>query len=131
MVLTTGCDKTTPVSMLMAAATVDIPAIALNGGPMLDGWWRGQRAGSGMIVWESRRLLAAGEIDYPEFLGRICSSAPSLGHCNTMGTASTMNALTEALGMMLPGYRQYSGALAERKDGGSLSDRQAHRRDGA
>ena len=102
VVLTTGCDKTTP-AMLMGAATVDIPAIALNGGPMLDGWWRGKRAGSGMIVWESRRLLAAGEIDYPEFLARICSSAPSLGHCNTMGTASTMNALTEALGMMLPG----------------------------
>jgi len=102
VVLTTGCDKTTP-AMLMGAATVDIPAIALNGGPMLDGWWKGQRAGSGMIVWESRRLLAAGEIDYPEFLARICSSAPSLGHCNTMGTASTMNALTEALGMMLPG----------------------------
>ncbi|MEL7467954.1 MAG: IlvD/Edd family dehydratase [Pseudomonadota bacterium] len=102
VVLTTGCDKTTP-AMLMGAATVDIPAIALNGGPMLDGWWKGKRAGSGMIVWESRRLLAAGEIDYAEFLARICSSAPSLGHCNTMGTASTMNALTEALGMMLPG----------------------------
>jgi dihydroxy-acid dehydratase len=102
VVLTTGCDKTTP-AMLMGAATVDLPAIALNGGPMLDGWWKGKRAGSGMIVWESRRLLAAGEIDYPEFLARICSSAPSLGHCNTMGTASTMNALAEALGMMLPG----------------------------
>ncbi|MEM9140615.1 MAG: IlvD/Edd family dehydratase [Pseudomonadota bacterium] len=102
VVLCTGCDKTTP-AVLMGAATVDIPAIALNGGPMLDGWWRGKRAGSGMIVWESRRLLAAGEIDYPEFLARICSSAPSLGHCNTMGTASTMNALTEALGMMMPG----------------------------
>ena len=102
VVLTTGCDKTTP-ALLMAAATVDIPSIALNGGPMLDGWWKGQLAGSGTIVWESRRLLAAGEIDYDEFLARVCSSAPSLGHCNTMGTASTMNALTEALGMMLPG----------------------------
>jgi len=102
VVLTTGCDKTTP-AMLMGAATVDIPAIALNGGPMLDGWWKGQRSGSGMMVWESRRLLAIGEIDYDEFLARICSSAPSLGHCNTMGTASTMNALAEALGMMLPG----------------------------
>ena len=102
VVLTTGCDKVTP-AMLMGAATVNIPAIALNGGPMLDGWWKGNRAGSGMIIWESRRLLAAGEIDYDEFLARACSSAPSLGHCNTMGTASTMNALTEALGMMLPG----------------------------
>ena len=102
VVLTTGCDKTTP-AMLMGAATVDIPAIALNGGPMLDGWWKGQRSGSGMIIWESRRLLAEGKIDYPEFLARVCSSAPSLGHCNTMGTASTMNALAEALGIMLPG----------------------------
>ncbi|MEM7423611.1 MAG: IlvD/Edd family dehydratase [Pseudomonadota bacterium] len=102
VVLTTGCDKTTP-ALIMGAATVDIPAIALNGGPMLDGWWKGKRAGSGMVIWESRRLLAAGEIDYEEFLARACSSAPSLGHCNTMGTASTMNALAEALGMMLPG----------------------------
>ncbi|MEO1456168.1 MAG: IlvD/Edd family dehydratase [Pseudomonadota bacterium] len=102
VVLTTGCDKTTP-AMLMGAATVDIPAIVLSGGPMLDGWWQGQRAGSGTVVWESRRLLAAGEIDYDEFMARVCASAPSLGHCNTMGTASTMNALAEALGMSLPG----------------------------
>jgi len=102
VVLTTGCDKTTP-AMLMGAATVDIPAIALNGGPMLDGWWKGELAGSGTVVWESRRLLAAGEIDYDEFMARVCASAPSLGHCNTMGTASTMNALAEAMGMMLPG----------------------------
>lgn len=102
VVLTTGCDKTTP-AMLMGAATVDIPAIVLSGGPMLDGWWRGERAGSGMVIWESRRLLAAGDIDYDEFMERVCASAPSLGHCNTMGTASTMNALAEALGMSLPG----------------------------
>lgn len=102
VVLTTGCDKTTP-AMLMGAATVDIPAIVLSGGPMLDGWWKGELAGSGMIVWESRRLLAEGEIDYDEFMARVCASAPSLGHCNTMGTASTMNALAEALGMSLPG----------------------------
>ncbi|MEM1384333.1 MAG: IlvD/Edd family dehydratase [Pseudomonadota bacterium] len=102
VVLTTGCDKTTP-AMLMGAATVDIPAIALNGGPMLDGWWKGELAGSGTVVWESRRLLAEGAIDYEEFMARVCASAPSLGHCNTMGTASTMNALAEALGMMLPG----------------------------
>lgn len=102
VVLTTGCDKTTP-AMIMGAVTADIPAIALNGGPMLDGWWRGKRAGSGMILWESRRLYAAGEIDYDEYMARSCASAPSLGHCNTMGTASTMNALAEALGMMLPG----------------------------
>ncbi|MGC9371254.1 MAG: IlvD/Edd family dehydratase [Paracoccaceae bacterium] len=100
VVLTTGCDKTTP-AMLMGAATVDLPAIALNGGPMLDGWWNGQLAGSGTIVWESRRLLAEGVIDYDEFISRVCASAPSLGHCNTMGTASTMNAMAEALGMSL------------------------------
>jgi dihydroxy-acid dehydratase len=100
VVLTTGCDKTTP-AMLMGAATVDLPAIALNGGPMLDGWWNGQLAGSGTIVWESRRLLAEGVIDYEEFISRVCASAPSLGHCNTMGTASTMNAMAEALGMSL------------------------------
>ena len=102
VVLTTGCDKTTP-AMLMGAATVDLPAIVLSGGPMLDGWWRGELAGSGTVVWESRRLLATGEIDYDEFMARVCASAPSLGHCNTMGTASTMNALAEALGMSLPG----------------------------
>ena len=102
VVLTTGCDKTTP-AMLMGAATVDIPAIVLSGGPMLDGWWRGELAGSGTVIWESRRLLATGEIDYEEFMSRVCASAPSLGHCNTMGTASTMNALAEALGMSLPG----------------------------
>ncbi len=102
VVLTTGCDKTTP-AMLMGAATVDLPAIVLSGGPMLDGWWRGELAGSGTVVWESRRLLSTGEIDYEEFMSRVCASAPSLGHCNTMGTASTMNALAEALGMSLPG----------------------------
>ncbi len=102
VVLTTGCDKTTP-AMLMGAATVDLPAIVLSGGPMLDGWWKGELAGSGMVVWESRRLLAEGAIDYDEFMSRVCASAPSLGHCNTMGTASTMNALAEALGMSLPG----------------------------
>ncbi|MEM1344257.1 MAG: IlvD/Edd family dehydratase [Pseudomonadota bacterium] len=102
VVLTAGCDKTTP-ALLMAAATVDLPSIVLSGGPMLDGWWRGKLVGSGTVVWESRRLLAAGEIDYEEFMSRVCSSAPSLGHCNTMGTASTMNALAEALGMSLPG----------------------------
>lgn len=113
VVLTTGCDKTTP-AMLMGAATVDLPAIALNGGPMLDGWWNGKRAGSGAIVWESRRLLAAGEIDYDEFMSRVCSSAPSLGHCNTMGTASTMNAMAEALGMSLTGNSAIPAPFRER-----------------
>ncbi|MEQ8899467.1 MAG: IlvD/Edd family dehydratase [Roseovarius sp.] len=113
VVLTTGCDKTTP-AMLMGAATVDLPAIALNGGPMLDGWWKGKRAGSGMIVWESRRLLAAGEIDYDEFMSRVCSAAPSLGHCNTMGTASTMNAMAEALGMTLTGNSAIPAPFRER-----------------
>jgi dihydroxy-acid dehydratase len=113
VVLTTGCDKTTP-AMLMGAATVDLPAIALNGGPMLDGWWNGKRAGSGTIVWESRRLLAEGVIDYEEFISRVCASAPSLGHCNTMGTASTMNAMAEALGMSLPGCSAIPAPFRER-----------------
>ncbi|WP_145106237.1 IlvD/Edd family dehydratase [Cereibacter sediminicola] len=113
VVLTTGCDKTTP-AQLMAAATVDIPAIVLSGGPMLDGWWEGKLAGSGTIIWESRRLLAEGEIDYAEFMERACASAPSLGHCNTMGTASTLNALAEALGMSLPGCSAIPAPFRER-----------------
>jgi dihydroxy-acid dehydratase len=115
VVLTTGCDKTTP-AMLMGAATVDLPAIVLSGGPMLDGWWKGRLAGSGMVVWESRRLLAEGEIDYDEFMNRVCASAPSLGHCNTMGTASTMNALAEALGMSLPGCAAIPAPFRERME---------------
>ncbi len=113
VVLTTGCDKTTP-AMLMGAATVDIPAIALNGGPMLDGWWEGKLVGSGTVVWESRRMLAEGEIDYDEFMSRVCASAPSLGHCNTMGTASTMNAMAEALGMTLTGCSAIPAPFRER-----------------
>ncbi len=102
VVLTTGCDKTTP-ACLMAAATVNIPAIVLSGGPMLNGWHNGERTGSGTIVWKAREQLAAGEIDEAEFVELVASSAPSPGHCNTMGTASTMNGLAEALGMSLPG----------------------------
>jgi dihydroxy-acid dehydratase len=113
VVLTTGCDKTTP-AMLMGAATVDLPAVVLSGGPMLDGWWNGKLAGSGTIVWESRRLLAEGEIDLEEFMSRVCASAPSLGHCNTMGTASTMNAMAEALGMSLTGCSAIPAPFRER-----------------
>jgi len=113
VVLTTGCDKTTP-AVLMGAATVDLPAIALNGGPMLDGWWNGKLVGSGTIVWESRRLLADGKIDLEEFMSRVCASAPSLGHCNSMGTASTMNAMAEALGMSLPGCSAIPAPFRER-----------------
>jgi dihydroxy-acid dehydratase len=102
VVLTTGCDKTTP-AQVMAAATVDIPAIVLSGGPMLNGWFRGQRTGSGTIVWRAREMLAAGEINQEQFIELVASSAPSPGHCNTMGTASTMNSLAEALGMSLTG----------------------------
>ncbi len=102
VVLTIGCDKTTP-ACLMAAATVNIPAIALSVGPMLNGWYKGERTGSGTIIWKARQLLAAGEIDYKGFIELIASSAPSTGFCNTMGTATTMNTLTEALGMALPG----------------------------
>jgi dihydroxy-acid dehydratase len=102
VVLTTGCDKTTP-AQIMAAATVDIPAIVLSGGPMLNGWFRGERTGSGTIVWKARQMLAAGEINYEQYIELIASSAPSAGHCNTMGTATTMNSMAEALGLSLPG----------------------------
>jgi dihydroxyacid dehydratase/phosphogluconate dehydratase len=113
VVLTTGCDKTTP-SAIMAADTVDIPAITLNGGPMLDGWHEGEMVGSGTVIWRSRRLLGAGEIDEDEFVRRACDSAPSPGHCNTMGTASTMNAISEALGMSLPGNAAIPAPYRER-----------------
>ena len=114
-VLTTGCDKTTP-AQLMAAATVDIPAIALNSGPMLNGWYKGERTGSGTIVWKARELMAAGEIGYQEFLKLVASSAPSTGHCNTMGTASTMNSLAEALGMTLPGSAAIPAPYRDRQE---------------
>jgi dihydroxyacid dehydratase/phosphogluconate dehydratase len=113
VVLTTGCDKTTPAS-IMAASTVDIPAITLNGGPMLDGWHEGELVGSGTVIWRSRRLLGAGEIDEEEFLRRATDSAPSPGHCNTMGTANTMNAVSEALGMSLPGQSAIPAPYRER-----------------
>lgn len=113
VVLTTGCDKTTP-ACLMAAATVNIPAIVLSGGPMLDGWWKGRLAGSGTIIWEGRKLHAEGKIDYDEFMDMVCCSAPSVGHCNTMGTASSMNALAEALGMSLPGCAAIPAPYRER-----------------
>ena len=113
VVLTTGCDKTTP-ACIMAAATVNIPAIVLSGGPMLNGWWKGERSGSGTIVWKSRERLAAGEINYDEFIDIVASSAPSVGHCNTMGTASTMNSLAEALGMSLPGCAAIPAPYRER-----------------
>jgi dihydroxy-acid dehydratase len=102
VVLTTGCDKTTP-SQLMAAATVNIPAIALSVGPMLNGWYKGRRTGSGTIKWEAKKLKSAGKIDWAEYVELVASAAPSPGFCNTMGTATTMNSLAEALGMMLPG----------------------------
>jgi dihydroxy-acid dehydratase len=113
VVLTTGCDKTTP-ACIMAAATVNIPSIVLCGGPMLNGYWKGERTGSGTIVWKSRERLAAGEIGYDEFMDIVASSAPSVGHCNTMGTASTMNSLAEALGMTLPGCAAIPAPYRER-----------------
>ena len=113
VVLMIGCDKTAP-AMLMAAATVNIPAIALSVGPMLNGWHRGKRTGSGTIVWELRQRLSAGEIDYEEFMQIVASSAPSVGYCNTMGTATTMNSLTEALGMQLPGAAAIPAPYRER-----------------
>ena len=113
VVLTTGCDKTTP-ACLMAAATVNIPSIVLSGGPMLDGWWQGKLAGSGTVIWEARKRLAAGDIDYPQFINMASSAAPSAGHCNTMGTALSMNSLAEALGMSLPGGAAIPAPYRER-----------------
>ena len=113
VVLTTGCDKTTPAS-IMAASTVDIPSIVLSGGPMLDGYFEGELVGSGTVIWKSRRRLAAGEIDEDEFFGAALASAPSAGHCNTMGTASTMNALAEVLGLSLPGCAAIPAPYRER-----------------
>ena len=115
VVLTIGCDKTTP-AMLMGAATVNIPSIALSVGPMLNGWHKGERTGSGTIVWKARQLLAAGEIDYPKFIELVASSAPSTGYCNTMGTASTMNSLAEALGMQLPGSAAIPAPYRDRQE---------------
>ncbi|MCQ8278558.1 dihydroxy-acid dehydratase family protein [Acetobacteraceae bacterium KSS8] len=114
-VLTIGCDKTTP-ACLMAAATVNIPAIALSVGPMLNGWFRGQRTGSGTIIWRARELLATGEIDYEGFIKLVASSAPSTGYCNTMGTATTMNSLAEALGMQLPGAAAIPAPYRDRQE---------------
>ncbi|MGH3089589.1 MAG: IlvD/Edd family dehydratase [Rubrobacteraceae bacterium] len=113
VVLTTGCDKTTP-SGIMAASTVDIPAIVLSGGPMLDGYFEGELVGSGTVIWKSRRRLAAGEIDEEEFFEAALDSATSVGHCNTMGTASTMNSLAEVLGLSLSGCAMIPAAYRER-----------------
>src|SRR5271169_4572820 len=113
VILTIGCDKTTP-ACLMAAATVDLPAIALSVGPMLNGWHNGERTGSGTIVWKGRQMLAAGEIDYEGFIELVASSAPSTGYCNTMGTATTMNSLAEVLGMQLPGSAAIPAPYRER-----------------
>ena len=113
VVLTIGCDKTTP-ACLMAAATVDIPSIALSVGPMLNGWHKGERTGSGTIIWKARQMMAAGEIDYDGFIELVASSAPSVGYCNTMGTATTMNSLAEALGMSLPGSAAIPAPYRER-----------------
>ncbi|UJQ94968.1 IlvD/Edd family dehydratase [Mariluticola halotolerans] len=115
VVLTIGCDKTTP-AMLMGAATVNIPAIALSVGPMLNGWFRGERTGSGTIVWKARQMMAAGEIDYKQFIELVASSAPSTGFCNTMGTASTMNSLAEGLGMQLPGSAAIPAPYRDRQE---------------
>ena len=115
VVLTIGCDKTTP-ACLMAAATVNIPAIALSVGPMLNGWYKGERTGSGTIVWKAREMLAKGEIDNAGFIKLVASSAPSTGYCNTMGTATTMNSLAEALGMMLPGSAAIPAPYRDRQE---------------
>ncbi|RJF90628.1 IlvD/Edd family dehydratase [Sphingomonas cavernae] len=123
VVLTIGCDKTTP-ACLMAAATVNIPAIALSVGPMLNGWHKGERTGSGTIVWKARQMLAAGEIDYQGFIKLVASSAPSTGYCNTMGTATTMNSLTEALGMSLPGSAAIPAPYRDRQECAYLTGKQ-------
>ncbi len=113
VVLTTGCDKTTP-AMLMGAASVDLPAIVLSGGPMLNGYYKNARAGSGTVIWHAREEMAAGKINYDEFLEMVASSAPSIGHCNSMGTALSMNGLAEALGMSLPGCAAIPAPYRER-----------------
>src|SRR6187549_180969 len=123
VVLTTGCDKTTP-ACVMAAATVNIPAIALSVGPMLNGWHKGERTGSGTIVWKAREMLAQGEIDYQGFIKLVASSAPSTGYCNTMGTATTMNSLTEALGMSLPGSAAIPAPYRDRQEAAYRTGRQ-------
>ena len=123
VVLTTGCDKTTP-ACLMAAATVDIPAIVLSGGPMLDGHYEGKLAGSGTVVWAARQKLSTGKIDYDQFMDEVCASAPSVGHCNTMGTATSMNSLAEALGMSLPGCAAIPAPYRER---GQMAHATGHR----
>jgi dihydroxy-acid dehydratase len=123
VVLTIGCDKTTP-ACLMAAATVNMPAIALSVGPMLNGWYKGMRTGSGTIVWRARELLAAGEIDYQGFIKLVATSAPSTGYCNTMGTATTMNSLTEALGMSLPGSAAIPAPFRDRQECAYLTGKQ-------
>ncbi len=115
VVLTIGCDKTTP-ACLMAAATVDIPAIALSVGPMLSAWADGKRIGSGTVVWKARERFAAGEIDRAAFIKLVASAAPSTGYCNTMGTATTMNSLTEVLGMSLPGSAAIPAPLRDRQE---------------
>ncbi len=113
VVLTTGCDKTTPAA-LMAAATVNIPAIVLSGGPMIDGYYNGKLVGSGSVIWDARKLLGKGEINYNQFMDMVAASAPSIGHCNTMGTASSMNSVAEALGMSLPGCAAIPAPYRER-----------------
>ncbi len=124
VVLTIGCDKTTP-ACLMAAATVNIPAIALSVGPMLNGWFRGERTGSGTIVWKAREMMAAGELDYAGFVSLVASSAPSTGYCNTMGTATTMNSLAEALGMQLPGSAAIPAPHRDRQEMAYLTGKRA------
>jgi len=114
VVLTTGCDKTTPAA-LMAAATTNIPSIVLSGGPMLDGYYNGKLVGSGSVIWDARKLLGKGEINYEQFMDMVASSAPSIGHCNTMGTASSMNSIAEALGMSLTGCAIIPAPYRERE----------------
>ena len=129
VVLTTGCDKTTP-SALMAAATVNLPSIVLSGGPMLDGYVNGKLAGTGLVLWEARRQLAEGQITGGQLLDQVVAGTPSAGHCNSMGTALSMNSLAEALGMSLPGCGTIPAPYsATRHDG--LPHRAAHRGDGA
>jgi dihydroxy-acid dehydratase len=113
VVLTTGCDKTTPAA-LMAAATVNIPSIVLSGGPMTDGYYKGKLVGSGSVIWDARKLLGKGKINYDQFMNMVAASAPSIGHCNTMGTASSMNSVAEALGMSLTGCAAIPAPYRER-----------------
>jgi L-arabonate dehydrase len=122
VVLLVGCDKTTP-SLMMGAASVDIPSIVVSGGPMLNGKWRGQTVGSGTAVWKFSEMVKSGEMTLEDFMDAEQGMARSAGSCMTMGTASTMASMAEALGMTLPGNAAIPAVDARRRVLAQLSGR--------